>query len=456
MPNKLVKNSTIQHKSLKLRIYPTEEQSLLINQTFGCCRKLYNEHLQERNEFYIENILPIKNKASQAEINQIYRTFNPKTEKEWKEVYPYMKEVSSYSLQQARMDCDQAFVNFFKSNKGTRKGKPGFPKFKSKKDNRQSYREPNVNGNAQIHFEERFVKISKVGKVQFKDRQFPKWWGQIEKLCSMTISKSCSGNYYVSILFEISPCIYKVENRKEAIGLDFSPSEMYVSSENQTGKDFGYIAQKQAHSKKLKKLQRRLARKQFLKDPNSPKKLPSKNREKARIKLAKLEEHIANSRKDWIEKESLRLVKSYDKVVVEDLNLIGISKFLRNAKNMNDTSWATFVARLQAKGQDYNCEVIKADRYFPSSQLCSKCGFQYKDLKLSEREWTCCNCGTHHIRDVNAAINLKNYVPLEEREFKPVESSKVANLAMLALQATELGEAGSHSQATSDKNALSL
>lgn len=456
MPNKLVKNSTIQHKSLKLRIYPTEEQSLLINQTFGCCRKLYNEHLQERNEFYIENILPIKNKASQAEINQIYRTFNPKTEKEWKEVYPYMKEVSSYSLQQARMDCDQAFVNFFKSNKGTRKGKSGFPKFKSKKDNRQSYREPNVNGNAQIHFEERFVKIAKVGKVQFKDRQFPKWWGQIEKLCSMTISKSCSGNYYVSILFEISPCIYKVENRKEAIGLDFSPSEMYVSSENQTGKDFGYIAQKQAHSKKLKKLQRRLARKQFLKDPNSPKKLPSKNREKTRIKLAKLEEHIANSRKDWIEKESLRLVKSYDKVVVEDLNLIGISKFLRNAKNMNDTSWATFVARLQAKGQDYNCEVIKANRYFPSSQLCSNCGFQYHDLKLSEREWTCCNCGTHHIRDVNAAINLKNYVPLEERELTPVDSSKVANLAELALQATEPKEAGSTLQATKCKNVLSL
>ena len=455
MSSKLVENSAIQHKSLKLRIYPTEEQSKLINQTFGCCRKLYNEHLQERNEFYIENILPIKNKASQTEINQIYRTFKPKTEKEWKEIYPYMKEVSSYSLQQSRINCDQAFINFFKSKNGTRKGKLGFPKFKSKKDNHQSYREPNVNGNAQIHFEERFVKIAKLGKVSFKDRAFPKWWSQIKKLCSMTISKSCSGNYYVSILFEISPCTYKVENRKEAIGLDFSPSEMYVSSENQTGKDFGYIAQKQAHSKKLRKLQRRLARKQFLKDPNSPKKLPSKNREKARIKLARLEEHIANSRKDWIEKETLRLVKSYDKIVIEDLNLIGISKFLRNAKNMNDTSWGTFVLRLQAKGQDYNCKVIKADRYFPSSQLCSKCGWQYKELKLSEREWTCCNCGTHHIRDVNAAINLKNYVPMEGREFKPVESSKVAKLAELALQAAELSEAGNHLQATGGKNMLS-
>ena len=452
MSDKLVENSTTQHKSLKLRIYPTEKQSQLINQTFGCCRKLYNEHLQERNEFYIDNILPIPKEERETKSKEIYKTFKPKTEKEWKQVYLYMAEVSSSALQQARMDCDQAFVNFFKSNKGIRKGKSGFPKFKSKKDNHQSYREPNVNGNCKVLFENRLVKIPKVGKVIFKDRAFPKWWGQVEKLCSMTISKSCSGNYYVSILFEISPCVYKVENRKESIGLDFSPSEMYVSSENQTGKDFGYIAQKQAHSKKLKKLQRRFARKQMVAVENCPIKVNSKNREKARIKLARLEEHIANSRKDWIEKESLRLVRSYDKVVVEDLNLKGISKFLRNAKNMNDTSWATFVSRLEVKGKDYDCKIIKADRYFPSSQLCSKCGFQYKGLKLSEREWTCCNCGTHHIRDVNAAVNLKNYVPWEAREFKPVESYKVANLAILALQATELDEAGSTLQATKCKN----
>src|SRR5574344_350926 len=194
---------------------------------------------------------------------------------------------------------------------------------------------------------------------------------------------------------------------------------MYVSSENQTGKDFGYVAQKQKYAKKLRKLQRTFARRQFLKDLNSPRKVSSKNREKARNKL-----------------------------VVEDLNLKGISKFLRNAKNMNDTSWATFVARLQAKGLDYNCEVIKADRYFPSSQLCSKCGFQYKDLKLSEREWTCPKCGTHHIRDVNAAINLKNYVPLERRKLTPVDSEKISYLAELALQAGTLEEAGTKQQAT--------
>lgn len=454
MACKLVKEQKF-HKSLKLRIYPNQEQESLINQTFGCCRKLYNERLQERNEFYIDNILPIKGKSTQTEINQVYKTFKPKTEKEWKEIYPYMTEVSSAALQQARMDCDQSFVNFFKSKNGSRKGKSGFPKFKSKKDNHQSYREVGVK-NSHLNFEERLVQIPKLGKVKFNNRKFPKWWNQIEKLCNMTISKSPSGKYFVSILFEITPKIYKTENRKESIGLDFSPSEMYVSSENQTGKDFGYIAQKQAHSKKLKRLQRRFAKKKILKDPNSPRKISSKNREKARIKLAQLEEHIANSRKDWIEKETLRLVKSYDRVVVEDLNLKGISKFLRNAKNMNDTSWSTFVARLQAKGKDYNCKVIKADRFFPSSQLCSNCGFQYKDLKLSEREWTCPNCGSHHIRDVNAAINLKNYVPLEERKLTPVESSCVASLADLALQAIELNEAGSHSQVTGGRNVLGL
>lgn len=456
MSDKLVENSTIQHKSLKLRIYPTKEQSQLINQTFGCCRKLYNEHLQERNEFYIENILPIPKEEREIKSKEIYKTFKPKTEKEWKVIYPFLSEVSSTSLQQARMDCDQAFVNFFKSNNGSRKGKSGFPKFKSKKDNHQSYREPNVNENCKVFFENRIVKIPKIGKIIFKNRAFPKWWGQIEKLCSMAISKSCSGNYYVSILFEISPCNYKVENRKNAIGLDFSPSEMYVSSENQTGKDLGYIAQKQAHSKKLRRLQRCFAKKQMVTVENCPRRVSSKNREKARIKLARLEEHIANSRKDWIEKESLRLVRSYDKVVVEDLNLKGISKFLRNAKNMNDTSWAAFVAKLEAKGQDYDCEIIKADRYFPSSQLCSCCGFQYKGLKLSEREWTCPECRAHHIRDVNAAVNLKNYVPLEEREFKPVESFKVASLAELALQATKLDEAGSALQVTKCRNLPNL
>lgn len=431
MSEKLVIFDEIQHKVLKVRIYPNTEQAVLINKTFGSCRKLYNEHLQERNEFYIDNILPIKSKATKAEISQIYKSFKPKTEKEWKEVYPWMKEVSSAALQQARMDCDQAFVNFFKSNNGSRKGKSGFPKFKSKHNNHQSYREVMVD-DSYLNFEERKVKLPKIGEVSFKDRKFSIWWDRKIKLCSMTVEKNCSNQYFVAILFEVQKAAHKIENRKESLGMDFSPAEMYVDSDGKSGKDLGYVAQKQAHHKQLRKLSRRLAKKQK----------GSKNRNKARIKLARLEEHIANSRKDWIEKETLRLVKSYEKVVVEDLNLKGISKFLRNAKNMNDTSYGTFVSRLQAKGQDYNCNVVKADRYFPSSKLCSKCGWKYENLTLDIRKWTCPECGSHHIRDVNAAINLKNYVPLEERKLTPVENVKVKSLALLALQVGSFDEAG--------------
>lgn len=434
-------HNEVQHKVLKIRIYPNSDQVILISKTFGSCRKLYNEHLQERNEFYINNILPIKSKATKVQISQTYKNFKPKTEKEWKQIYPYMKEVSACALQQARIDCDQAFTNFFKSNHGLRKGKFGFPKFKSKRDDHQSYREVTVDDSS-LSFEKRKIRLPKLGIISFKNRKFPTWWNRKIKLCNMTVEKNCSDQYYVAVLFEVQKDVYKIKNRKESLGMDFSPAKMYVNSDGKSGKDFGYVAQKQAHYKQLKKLSRQLNRKQK----------GSNNRNKARIKLARLEEHVANSRKDWIEKESLRLVKTYSKIIVEDLNLKGISKFLRNAKNMNDTSWGTFVSRLQMKGEDYDCNVIKADRYFSSSKTCSCCGWKYENLTLNIRKWTCPKCGTSHIRDVNAAINLKNYVPMEDRELTPVESSKTANQTEFILQVTELDEAGNHLQVTSGKN----
>jgi putative transposase len=135
----------------------------------------------------------------------------------------------------------------------------------------------------------------------------------------------------------------------------------------------------------------------------------SNNRNKTRIKVARLENKIANKRLDFIEKESLRLVRNYELIGVEDLNLQGMMKFSRNAKNYTDTSWATFVNKLiwKASKNENNCQIVKVDRYFPSSQLCSHCGFQKKDLKLSDQKWACPNCGTEHNRDLNAAVNIK-------------------------------------------------
>lgn len=407
--------NNIIYKSLRLRVYPNKSQEILINKTFGCCRLIYNSHLEERINYYEQNIKGIEDKL---ERNKIYKSFKPKTEKEWKEQFEFLSEVSKAALQQSKINCDKAFRSFFSK-------KTGFPKFKSKKNNYQSYREVQVKLE-HIDFDNQRIQIPKLKSVKFKNKSKPKWYSQIQKLCSITVEKTPSGKYFAICLFEIENKIYPTQNRKYSIGLDFSPELCYVDSNGNNAKDdFGYIPQKQAHIKQLRKYQRKLARKTK----------GSNNYRKTRIKLARIEEHIANCRRDWIEKETLRLVTNYDKVVVEDLNLIGISKFLSNAKNMTDTSWSTFVTKLENKGKDYNCNIIKADRFFPSSQLCSNCGYQYHELKLSERKWTCPSCGQVHVRDVNAAINLKNYIPKELRESMPVED--IDALASLALANAE-------------------
>ena len=443
MSNQLVRNAQ-SHKALKVRIYPTPQQQEIIEKTFGCTRFIYNNYLQEKSEFYIENILPIKKTTTKEQQKEIYKTFKRTSDKEYGVLYPWMKETSSTARHEACRHLDSAYAKFFDNCKkkrkvGKKKNPYGFPQFKSKKGPKQSYSDRITDFN----FFSKTLTIPKCGKVQFSHSDLPKWWKFKTKMNgSVAISKSAPGRYYASILFTVENVSFHVDNRKDSIGLDFSPSELYVDSDGNTGKDFGYVAQKQANARKLKRLQRKFAKKINIKDENSPRKIPSKNKCKARIKLAKFEERIANKRRDFIEKETLRLVRNYNKVIVEDLNLKGISSFLRNAKNMNDTSWATFVAKLGQKGKDYNCNVVKADRYFPSSQLCHKCGYQYYDLKLSEREWTCPECGTHHVRDVNAAINLKKYVPQELRKLTPVEDGYVAGLALLALQATSSDESG--------------
>lgn len=427
------------NKALKIRIFPDSQQEQMILKSFGCVRKVYNEHLQERNEFYIDNILPLKEKkATQKEINNAYKLYKPSN---FKDKCPFLNDVEACILQQAMRDCDTAFLNFFKSNKGQIKGeRRGFPKFKSRRDNHQSYRTVQPSKKA-LDLTRMIVKLPKVGNVKFRHDEMPKWFreSKCKEIKSITVSKSASNRFYASILYEIPDKAVKLKDENQILGLDFSPAEMYVDSEGTSGLDYGYKSQKQAAKKKLTKLQRRFAKKQMVKrvcEDGITRKVSSQNREKARIKLARCEEQIASRRRDWIEKETLRLVQTYDKVVVEDLNLKGISKFLRNARNMNDTSYATFVSKLQQKGRDYGCNVIKADRWFPSSQLCNVCHYQNKQLKLSDRRWICPKCGTNHIRDVNAAINLKKYVPQELGKLRSAEV--VESLASQALFNSEV------------------
>ena len=440
--NKLVVNAEIQHRALKLRIYPTKEQEILINKTFGCCRQIYNNRLFERNQFYDTVIRPVEDKAKQKEL---WKTAHFSSEKEMKEKFPYMKEVSSQALCSATMFAETAYKNFFQSVKGKRAGaKVGKPKFKSKKSNDFSYRECVVSETA-LNWKERKVKVPKLGEVKFRHSGNKK--GKLDfflvagaELKSITIRKNPAGEYFAILLFEREYCSKAKSfdnSENQAIGLDFSPAEFYIDSNGKSGKDFGYIAQKQKNLRKLTKLQRRLARKQK----------GSKNREKARIKVAMFEHYIAECRNDWIEKESLRLVRTYQVIGIEDLNLKGMMKFSRNAKNYGDASWGTFVNKLLWKSSknENNCQIVKADKFFASSQICHCCGYKNPITKdLSIREWTCPNCGEHHIRDVNAALNLKENAiktvrqGVSEVSKKSVES--VEGLAMLALQAGAFDE----------------
>ena len=238
-------NDNIRHKSLRLRIYPNKSQEILINKTFGCCRLIYNLHLKERINYYEQNVKEIEDKS---ERDKILKSFKPKTEKEWSEQFEFLSEVSKASLQQSRINCDKAFQNFFLK-------KTGFPKFKSKKNNHQSYREVQVKLE-HINFDNQRIQIPKLKSVKFRNKDKPRWFNQVQELKSITIEKSPSGRYFAVCLFEIGNRVYSSQDRKDSIGLDFSPKLCYADSDGNTGKDFGYKPQKQIHYKQLRKYQR--------------------------------------------------------------------------------------------------------------------------------------------------------------------------------------------------------
>lgn len=449
MSNKLVICGETQHRALKLRIYPSQSQETLINKTFGCVRQIYNNRLYERNQFYEQIIKPSKPEEHKA----LWKTAHFSTEKEMKQKFPYLAEVSSQALCSATMFAEQAYKNFFASVKGTRVGSAvGKPKFKSKKSHDFSYRECM---NIALLWNER--KVPKLGLVKFRHSGNKK--GKLDfflkgsvELKSITIRKNPAGEYYAVLLFEREYCHKKKDyegGESQAIGLDFSPADFYIGSDGSSGKDFGYVAQKQANLKKLTKLQRRLMRKQ----------IGSNNREKARVKVARMEHYIAECRNDWIEKETKRLVSNYQVIGIEDLNLKSMMKFSRNAKNYGDASWGNFTNKLlwKASLNENNCRVVKADRFFASSQICHCCGFKNPITKsLSVRSWICPECGTEYVRDLNAAMNLKmnaiKTVGQGVSEFRSVEG--VEDLATLALQ---IGASDESENLTGDgQNVLTL
>lgn len=383
-------SNIIINKALKLKLNPNLSQYSQFVKFFGCERFVYNFYLNEKNQFYEKEIKPLGNDKKAR--NEAWKLFKETPLSELKKQYPFLKEADSQGIANAYMNLRMAYQKFYS-------GLAKLPKFHSRKS-KNSYKNCMMKQNC-LNWNEHYIEVPKIGKVSFYNSKAPKWYKNRTKICSLTFSKTPANDIYVSILFEVrvKPQKKEFNDENQAIGLDFDCDDMYIDSNGKSAlKDFCFKKQKQLNLKKLSHLQR-----QFLRKCKN-----SKNREKARIKLAKFEEHIANCRKDWIEKETLRLVNSYQLIGIENLSIQGMMKGSRNAKNYQDISWYTFISKLEQKAQFRNCQVVKVNKFFASSQICNCCGFKNPDVqKLHLQNWKCPQCGQEHQRDKNAALNIR-------------------------------------------------
>jgi len=352
------------NKTYRFRIYPTAEQEQNLARHFGHSRFVYNYFLNQRKEQY----------QSGEKSDNYYKQAASLTKLKKEEGTEWLKEVNSQTLQFALKSLDSAYTNFFRGN-------AMFPRFKSRR-NKKSFTVPQS------------------GKIIDEKLNIPKFKNGIKiklhrelkgKIGKMSITRTPTGKYFVSIFTEQE--IEQLPKTNKALGIDLGLKDFVITSDNKKFKNNRYTKR---YARKLKEAQQHLSRKQK----------GSNGFEKQKLKVAKIHEKISNSRLDTLHKVSYELVRDNQLIAIEDLNIKGMIKNRKLSKHIADASWGNFVNLLQYKADWYGREVVKINRWYPSSKTCNECGWINQDLNLSVREWTCNSCGVVHDRDLNASINI--------------------------------------------------